>query len=133
MREDLDAVWRRVTDQLRASVPESTYRLWFEPLRPSSRRGSVLFLSGPGHVRRWVERRYPELIRAALARADDSLSEVEFVAGQPEEPRPSRADAAASVALNPAYTFERFVIGPGNRLAHGAALAVAEADRKSVV
>ena len=127
-REELDAVWRRVTDEIRSSVIASTYQLWFEPLRPAGRRGSVLFLTGPPHVRRWVGRRYPELLRAALARAGAGPTEVEFVASEdaPDE-RASARDVAARITLNPAYTFDRFVIGPGNRLAHGAALAVAEA------
>jgi chromosomal replication initiator protein len=129
VRDDLDAAWRRVQRELRASVPESTYRLWFDPLRPAAARGTTLFLTGPAHVRRWVDRRYPELLRAALARAGTELSQVQFVAAEERagQRTASRGDSAARVALNPAYTFDRFVIGPGNRLAHGAALAVAEA------
>src|SRR2546423_13143573 len=38
----------------------------------------------------------------------------------------AEAELAAGEPLNPRYTFERFVICDGNRLAHGAALAVAE-------
>jgi chromosomal replication initiator protein len=129
VRDDLDAAWRRIQRELRASVPESTYRLWFDPLRPAAARGTTLFLTGPAHVCRWVDRRYPELLRAALARAGGELAEVRFVAApQSDTHGPAgRGDIAARIALNPGYTFDRFVIGPGNRLAHCAALTVAEA------
>jgi chromosomal replication initiator protein len=118
-----------VQDELRASVPEDTYRLWFDQLCPVSRRGPTLFLTGPRHVMRWVARRYPELLRAAAVKVDPELREVELVAAGPavETEGAIPSEAAARVTLNPAYSFERFVIGPGNQLAHAAALAVAEA------
>ena len=127
--QQLDAIWRRALPHLRASVPESTYRLWFEPLRPVGERGSTLFLTATPHVRRWVARRYPEIIRAALNRSGGPFIDADFVTEDRDEAQasPSPTEAAARIALNPRYTFERFVIGPGNRLAHGAALAVAEA------
>ena len=45
---------------------------------------------------------------------------------RPTSPRTSREGRLPSDNLNPKYTFEQFVIGDGNRLAHAAALAVAE-------
>ena len=132
----LDSTWHRVQGELRSSVNESAYGLWFAPLRPVSARGSVLYLTGPEHVRRWVSRRYPELLRAALSKSGSPYREAILVApdaGAPEEVAAagsSRATGGPSpprpATLNPAYTFERFVISDGNRLAHAAALAVAE-------
>ena len=120
--------WREIQRELAASVPEDTYRLWFSPLAPVSRRGATLYLTGPQRVTRWVGRRYLDLLRAAVGRSVDGIREVEFVAPDAAPaPAGTSHDAASTVALNPDYTFERFVIGPGNQLSHAAALAVAEA------
>ena len=126
VRQDLAGPWREIQQQLAASVHEDTYRLWFSPLSPVSRRGATLYLTGPERVLRWVGRRYMELLRNAATKACGEINEVELVSAD-AAPRPEAAAAAARVTLNPDYTFERFVIGPGNQLAHAAALAIAEA------
>src|SRR4051812_12060411 len=127
-RQDLEGPWREIQRELAASVHEDTYRLWFSPLAPVSRRGATLYVTGPRRVIRWVGRRYMELLRAATIRAVDGIREVELL--EPDQsPAGSNApeEAASRVALNPDYTFERFVIGPGNQFAHAAALPGAEA------
>jgi chromosomal replication initiator protein len=127
-RQELEGPWREIQRELAASVHEDTYRIWFSPLTPVSRRGATLYLTGPHRVVRWVGRRYMELFRIAMDRAAVEIREIELVT--PEDASaasPAAKEAASRVALNPDYTFERFVIGPGNQLAHAAALAIAEA------
>lgn len=127
-RQDLEGPWREIQRELAASLHEDTYRIWFSPLTPVSRRGATLYLTGPHRVVRWVGRRYMELFRIAIDRAAVEIREIELVT--PEDASaasPAAKEAASRVALNPDYTFERFVIGPGNQLAHAAALAIAEA------
>ena len=123
---ELDALWQTVQQHLRSSLPESTYRLWLEPLEATGVEGETLFLSAPEGIRAWAERRYSDLIAETLGAIDAPLSQVSFA-----EPPELAGDPGADPELNPNYTFDRFVIGPGNRLAHGAALAVAEAPSEA--
>jgi chromosomal replication initiator protein len=127
--QSLTTLWADVQARLQAAVPESTYKLWLEPLRAVGTQDSTLFLAAPGGVRSWVERRYSSLIREALAAAGAGLEEVSFSEG-PASGVPV-GDFTGSVELNPNYTFDRFVIGEGNRAAHAAALAVAEAPSEA--
>ena len=105
-------------------MPASTFDLWLDPLRAVATHGTTLFLSAPPSVRAWVERRYSGRLLEALGRVTPELSAIAFV--EPATAGEAQALGPQSLPLNPSHTFERFVIGPGNRLAHAAALAVAE-------
>jgi chromosomal replication initiator protein len=127
-QQDLDSLWNDVQARLRASVPESTFQLWLEPLKVVGSRSGTLLLSAPEGIRAWTERRYAGLIREALAGAGSPLTGVNLVV---EGEVDSVAEADAGPGLNVNYTFDRFVIGEGNRAAHAAALAVAEAPSEA--
>jgi len=126
-KPDFEPLWRDVQTQLRASLPPSTFQLWIEPIQVAGGRAGVLYLSAPDNVRAWSERRYSGLIRAALVAVGSEFSDVRFAV----PPDPSSVEPGASLDLNSNYTFERFVIGEGNRVAHAAALAVAEAPSEA--
>jgi chromosomal replication initiator protein len=129
-KQDLDSLWKDVQERLRASVPPSTYQLWLEPLKLAGARAETLLLTAPDGIRAWTERRYAGLIREALAGTGSGIGNVSLIA-EGEGPGTTGPNRAGSLDLNVNYTFDRFVIGEGNRVAHAAALAVAEAPSEA--
>jgi chromosomal replication initiator protein len=125
--QDLDSLWEEISKRLQASVPDSTFKLWLEPLRVVGAAGDTLYLAAPENVQAWVERRYSKLIVEALESSATPLRAVSFEAGGHTQAQ----EGPGELELNPNYTFDRFVIGEGNRAAHAAALAVAEAPSEA--
>ncbi len=123
---ELKTIWNGVREELRASLPEATFELWIEPLEAVAVQPPLLLVSGPAPARRWVERRYAERIAANLRTRTSDLTGVGFVDSTSDEKAPRDPREPVSTPIDPAHTFDSFVIGPGNRLAHAAALAVAE-------
>ncbi len=130
------AAWHELRAELRRAVGESQYEIWLEPIELVAVRDGKLFLAAPPAIRPWVAKRFGRVLERCARAAFGSNVQVEFsthrhhLAGQPAS-QPAQRQASPELdldagALNPRYSFEQFIIGDGNQLAHAAALAVAE-------
>jgi len=127
---ELETIWNAVRTELRGDVTDFTFEIWLEPLEPAAHTAGVLYVRAPGHIRGWVASRYMGVLRDAARRARVESVELVDDAWGPDTPPAGgpllAAQGGEDSLLNPKYTFEQFVIGDGSRLAHAAALAVAE-------
>ena len=127
MSAEPEQIWDAVRAELRRRATEFKYHTWLEPLELAARRGEVLYVRAPEHIRSWVGERYLPLVREAAAAVVGPGASVEIVEDGWGPPEAREAEEPADYdRLNPKYTFEQFVIGAGSRFAHAAALAVAE-------
>ncbi len=124
------AAWAELRAQLRRAVGDSTFEIWLAGLELRSVEDGKVLLDAPPATYDWVSKRFGRVLANTARRVFGEETEVEFTAhGQPRGGRaPTRHEALDldGVALNPRYTFDQFIIGDGNRLAHAAALAIAE-------
>ena len=130
-------LWDECAGILQAQVSEPVWLTTFEAARAVGLDGGRLTVAVPSFLaKERLEGRYLSMVREALTEvggADVELA-LEIDTAEPEPawtvapPAPAAAanrDASAN-DINPRYTFDTFVIGPSNRFAHAAALAVAE-------
>jgi chromosomal replication initiator protein len=123
----LEHAWALVRQAARRSVAQSAYEIWLEPLRPVALRDRTLVVVAGGQVRAaWVSQRFGALLQSCAAEALGAPMAVEVLPEDPGEGPPAERPAWVERALHPKHTFDQFVIGDSNRLAHAAALAVAE-------
>lgn len=138
MNMPLSSMWTRVMDLLKSELTEISYNTWIRTIEPLSINSSTIELGVPTDFNKGIlESRYLPLISNAVRQI--SSREYNVIISIPsQEPTKRRIsgnentneDISNSI-LNPKYTFDTFVIGNGNRLAHAASVAVAEAPAKA--
>jgi chromosomal replication initiator protein len=123
--------WRLIRGELQRAVSDSTWHQWLEPLQGRQSEDGTLLVEAPADLRPWVAKRYGSLLQACADAVLGPDTRVDLVtAGERDSdrstPRAQLSAVGAAGAFNPRHTFDQFVIGDANRLAHAAALAVAE-------
>jgi chromosomal replication initiator protein len=134
---EVENIWNRIRSELRATLSDSTFQMWIDPLTPRSIDGEVLTLSAPESISSWIQTRFSSVISEAanVVRGTNTFVKVS-TASLNSDTKPSsntqsrnpseQGDSGSYLDLNPKLSFDQFVIGKGNRLAHAAALAAAE-------
>ena len=132
-----DRIWQAALGELQLETTQATFNTWLRDARlVAYEDGTFVIGVANGYAKDWLENRLRSMILRVLARLAGRTVDVRFVVWEPprrqEAPllqpaeTPGRGNGRASSPLNPRYTFDSFVVGPGNRLAHAACQAVAE-------
>jgi chromosomal replication initiator protein len=141
MRMEANQAWQTVLGQLQMEMPRASYDTWVRDTRPISYDQGLLTIGvRNAYARDWLESRLSSTVSRLLIGIMNRTVDVEFIVSQNETPESKQKNQAqpvdeeietlpvqpVSTTLNPRYTFENFVVGSGNRLAHAACQAVAE-------
>ncbi len=137
-----DDTWGHVRNDLLKRIGKNNFVTWIEPLHLAGIDAGVARFEVPTvFFGDWVARNYSDQIRADLNRLGETVDRVEFAVGVMQRatarPKAQAAQAAAKArplpdddfkgaALDARFTFDSFVVGKPNELAHAAARRVAE-------
>ncbi len=125
--EQLDSVWARVLDELASEISGVSFDTWIKPIKPIEFTETSIRLSVPGSINKsMITTKFRSMIESCVELAAGRPYDLDVICEANDQPAVSADPIREESALNPKYTFENFVVGNNNNLAHAASLAVAE-------
>jgi len=136
-------LWQNALVQIELGTSEASFRTWFRNTEIVRQEGGNVYVAVPSKiVKEWLREKHHKLILKTLRGLDSGVRAVDYIV-QKSSRIPQRANGpvrpqgeeTASLGLqdfyidkrdnlNPRYTFDTFVVGPFNQLAHAAAEAI---------
>ncbi len=136
-------IWKQAQPVIREKIGATSYETWFSNIEAQNKDNNILQLQAPDEFfKNWIVEHYRELIEATLKNLSQNIAHIEFSVNEniiQEEKRLRLVEFEKDFQpvknhpshLNHRFTFDHFVIGPSNRFACAASLAVAESPAKA--
>ena len=132
----LDALWNELKATYQKDLSPASYNTWIETANPRTLDQNQLVVEVPSKIHKeyWEKNLATKIVEVGYMLSGNEIIP-RFITGEEAEQEEvveekNRKVAAPSplkkAMLNPKYTFDTFVIGKGNQMAHAAALVVAE-------
>jgi chromosomal replication initiator protein len=146
MDEKCTQLWQKLSAALKPQVSADTFKRWFSAVELAGATDRTLSFRVPNNIYQyWIESNHMVALQAAVLSAFGEPREIKFISSespvedvettgfskQADSGRDTRPISGSSLGLNPRNTFESFVVGPNNEIAHAASLAVAQAPART--
>jgi chromosomal replication initiator protein len=148
MKEKCAQLWQRISLALKPHVSADTFKRWFSAVELAETDEKSLTFRVPNNIYQfWIESNHMSALQAAIVSALGEPREIKFslppgAAGPNTETETAARETAqesaretksvgSALGLNPRNTFDTFVVGPNNEIAHAACLAVAQTPART--
>ena len=146
MDEKCAQLWQKLSAALKPQVSADTFKRWFSAVELIGATDKALSFRVPNNIYQyWIESNHMSALQAAVVTALGEPREIKFISSEApvedaeligfskasESIRETKSAGSSSLGLNPRNTFESFVVGPNNEIAHAASLAVAQAPART--
>ena len=130
-----DEIWANTLSYIKQEITEVGFKTWFSSINRVEKKGSSFIIFVPTDFNKEIlQTRYLPLIKNSLlvASNEDLLIDILVEGEASHQPMAAKQTSSAEIYnnLNPKYTFDTFVVGSSNSLAHAASVAVAESPSK---
>ncbi len=140
-----EELWQTALNELEVAVSKANFITWFQNTSIADRQEGVVTLNVPNaFAKEWLEYKYHKFILKSLRTLAPEIRNVEYIISSELTPLLQKRRRERGISpdgeqlefkellvdretnLNPRYTFDTFIVGPFNELAHAASVAVSK-------